>query len=65
MQQGMLICGGICLVIIIAIVAIVVASRRGQGGGGSGPQLDIDGDDRVSDTEWAVYKSRRDSEEPR
>ncbi|MDP6364077.1 MAG: hypothetical protein QF519_04235 [Candidatus Poseidoniia archaeon] len=64
-QQGMLICGGICLVIIIAIVAIVVASRRGQGGGGSGPQLDIDGDDRVSDTEWAVYKSRRDSEEPR
>jgi hypothetical protein len=63
-QQAMLICGGICLVIIIAIVAIFVSSRRGRGGGG-GPQLDLDGDGRVSDTEWSVYKSRRDSEEQR
>ena len=63
-QQGMLICGGICLVLVIAIVAIFAASRRGRGGGG-GPQLDLDGDGRVSDTEWSVYKSRRDSEEQR
>ena len=63
-QQGMLICGGICLVLVIAIVAIFAASRRGRGGGG-GPQLDMDGDGRVSDTEWSVYKSRRDSEEQR
>ncbi|MEC7930571.1 MAG: hypothetical protein VX774_02400 [Candidatus Thermoplasmatota archaeon] len=63
-QQAMLICGGICLVIIIAIVAIFVSSRRGRGGGG-GPQLDLDGDGRVSDTEWSVYKSRRDSEDQR
>jgi len=63
-QQGMLICGGICLVLVIAIVAIFAASRRGRGGGG-GPQLDMDGDGRVSDTEWSVYKSRRDSEDQR
>ena len=63
-QQGMLICGGICLVLIIAIVAIFAASRRGRGGGG-GPQLDLDGDGRVSDTEWVVYKSQRDSEDQR
>ena len=63
-QQAMLICGGICLVIIIAIVAIFVSSRRGRGGGG-GPQLDLDGDGRVSDTEWSVYKSQRDSEDQR
>lgn len=63
-QQGMLICGGICLVLSIAIVAIFAASRRGRGGGG-GPQLDLDGDGRVSDTEWSVYKSRRDSEDQR
>ena len=63
-QQGMLICGGICLVLSIAIVAIFAASRRGRGGGG-GSQLDLDGDGRVSDTEWSVYKSRRDSEDQR
>ena len=63
-QQGMLICGGICLVLIIAIVAIFAASRRGRGGGG-GPQLDLDGDGRVSDTEWAIYKSQRDSGDQR
>jgi len=63
-QQGMLICGGICLVLVIAIVAIFAASRRGRGGGG-GPQLDLDGDGRVSDTEWVVYKSQRDSEDQR
>ena len=64
-QQGLLICGGICLVLVIAIVAIFVSSRRGRGGGGGGPQLDLDGDGRVSDTEWSVYKSRRDSEDQR
>ena len=63
-QQGMLICGGICLVLIIAIVAIFAASRRG-GGGGGGPQLDLDGDGRVSDTEWSIYKSQRDSGDQR
>ena len=63
-QQAMLICGGICIVLVIAIVAIFVSSRRGRGGGG-GPQLDLDGDGRVSDTEWAVYKSQRDSEDQR
>ena len=63
-QQGMLICGGICLVLIIAIVAIFAAWRRGRGGGG-GPQLDLDSDGRVSDTEWVVYKSQRDSEDQR
>jgi hypothetical protein len=63
-QQGMIICGGICFVLIIAIVAIFAASRRGRGGGG-GPQLDLDGDGRVSATEWSVYKSRRDSEDQR
>ena len=64
MQQGMLISGGICAALIIAMVAIFAASRRGRGGGG-GPQLDLDGDGRVSDTEWVVYKSRRDSEDQR
>ena len=63
-QQGMLISGGICAALIIAMVAIFAASRRGRGGGG-GPQLDLDGDGRVSDTEWVVYKSRRDSEDQR
>ena len=63
-QQGMLICGGICLVLIIAIVAIFAASRRGRGGGG-GPQLDLDGDGRVSDTERSIYKSQRDSGDQR